>query len=132
MNDVPFSTKIITAWNNAAPDWIIELAALADQLALKGAGKRIGYTGSLVSTVLANKYTGDLKAVEGAVRGALMGLTVYCLAQGDITKDVCLAWQKLPRGQSDSTRVRVYRACRSGCLHSRISQKKEQANARAS
>ena len=123
MSDIPFSTKIITAWNNDAPDWIVELAALTDQQKLKATGQRIGYTGSLVSSVLANKYKGDMDAVEAAVRGALMGETVNCLAQGLITKDVCLGWQKKPRTNSDSISPKVYRACRSGCPHSRISQK---------
>ena len=127
MSDIPFSTKIITAWNNEAPDWIVELAALTDLRKLKATGQRIGYTGSLVSSVLANKYKGDMDAVEAAVRGALMGLTVDCPAQGEIPKNICLSWQKLPRGQSDSTRVRVYRACRNGCKHSRISMKGVQA-----
>ncbi len=120
MNDVLFSTKIATAWNNAAPDWIEELAALTDRYALKAAGQKIGYSSTAVSNVLNNKYKGDLTAVEDAVRGALMGLNVNCPAQGEISKNVCLDWQKKPRGNSDSTSVRVYRACRAGCHHSRL------------
>ena len=127
MSDAPFVIKIIAAWNNNAPDWIVELAALADQIALNATGKRIGYTGSLVSSVLANKYNGDWGAVEGAVRGALMGMSVNCPAQGKITKDVCLNWQKKPRTNSDSTSVRVFRACRANCVHSRINTKGVQA-----
>ena len=128
MNTIPdatFQQKAIAAWGDDLPDWVAELARLADQHGLKSAGARISYSFGAVSSVIGNKYKGDLGAVEGAVRGALMGLTVNCPAQGEIGRHQCLNWQSLPYGTSDSTRVRVYRACRSGCPHSRLKQKSQ-------
>jgi len=120
-----FELKCRMAWGNNTPDWVAELAVLADQHGLKAAGERIKYSYGAISSIINNKYKGDLKAVEGAVRGALMGLTVNCPAQGPIGRHQCLNWQSLPYGTSDSTRVRVYRACRSGCPHSRLKQKSQ-------
>ncbi len=119
----PFASKVFHAWHNDVPDWVSELASLADQSGLKGAGERISYSASAVSSVLSNAYKGDLPRVEQAVRGALMGLIVNCPVLGELPRNQCLDWQKSPFSTSDSMRVRVFRACRRGCLHSRISTK---------
>ena len=63
-------------------------------------------------------------AVEQAVRGALMDGTVECpgLAQ-EIAGHDCLEWQKRARKlrATSPLAVRMFRACRSGCAHSRLS-----------
>ncbi|MEP1254297.1 MAG: transcriptional regulator, partial [Alphaproteobacteria bacterium] len=71
-----------------------------------------------VSQVIGSKYPGDLAKVEDKVRGALMGLVVMCPVLGEIGRDVCLETQALPHVITNSTRTRVYRACRSGCPNS--------------
>ncbi len=115
-----FAEKARARWGEATPDWIVELAALADRQGLKAAGERIGYSGSALSMVLSGRYTGDLGRIEEAVRGALMGLVVACPALGEIGRDACLSWQRKPFAASSSIRVAVWRACRAGCPHSRI------------
>lgn len=117
-----FTEKAASAWGDDLPEWVAELAALATAGGLKAAAQATKYSIGALSAVIGNKYKGDLIAVEGAVRGALMGLNVNCPAQGEIGRHQCLKWQKQPYGSSDSTRVRVYRACRSGCPHSRLPQ----------
>jgi hypothetical protein len=72
--------------------------------------------------VFANAYTGDLARVEAKVRGALMGATVVCPILGEIGRDVCLDEQKKPNTGASSIRSKLYRACRAGCPHSRISR----------
>lgn len=114
-----FAEKARARWGEAPPDWIMELAALADRQGLRAAGERVGYSGSALSMVLSGRYAGDLGRIEEAVRGALMGLVVACPALGEIGRDACLSWQKKPFAASSSIRVAVWRACRSGCPHAR-------------
>ena len=115
-----FAVKASDAWGPALPDWVIVLAETADVRGLIGAAKAIGYSGSLVSTVLANKYRGDLLKVAEMVRGALMGVTVICPRLDEMTRDTCFEWQKKPFAATSSLRVEMFHACRSGCPHSRI------------
>ena len=111
--------RALTAWGNV-PDWIGELAALADREGLRGAEKRIGYSASAISTVINARYRGDMSRVEETVRGALMGHIVNCPVLGEIGRDQCLGWQKKPFAATSSVRAAVYRACRGGCPHSAL------------
>ncbi len=119
-----FAQKALAAFleNNTGdlPDWLAELARLADRDGLKMLGKRIGYSSSALSFVISGSYTGDLARVEARVRGALMGETVLCPVMGETPRDQCLDWQKKPFAATSSRRVAVYRACRSGCPHSAL------------
>lgn len=108
------------AWKNDLPDWVEALANEASATSGEAAADRIGYSGAVVSSVLANKYKGRLDNVEARVRGALMGETVNCPVLGDITRDRCLDEQKCGFSTSSSVRARIYRACRAGCQNSRI------------
>lgn len=109
--------KAALAWGSL-PDWVAELARLADARGLTATAAKIGYSTAVVSQVIGGKYPGDLTKVEERVRGALMGLTVACPVLGEIGRDVCLSTQAQPFAVTNSTRTRVYRACRSGCPHS--------------
>lgn len=111
--------KAEAAWGQP-PDWVIELARLADREGLRGAGKRAGYSASAISTVINACYRGDMARVEETVRGALMGHVVDCPVLGEIGRDQCLAWQKKPFAATSSARAAVYRACRAGCAHSTL------------
>ncbi|WP_425087017.1 transcriptional regulator [Stappia sp.] len=117
---IPMIDKAGNAWAGSPPDWIAELASLADRDGLSGAGKRIGYSPAVVSQVINARYPGDLEKVEERVRGALMGLSVDCPVLGDLSRNQCLDWQKKPYASTSAHRVRMFRACRSGCPHSRV------------
>lgn len=116
-----FVEKATAAWGAPLPDWVEALAVLAEAQGLAAAGKAIDYSGSLVSSVLANKYAGDLGRVEEKVHGALLGRTVECPRLGEMARSVCLEWQKKPLAHTSSLRVEMFHACRSGCPHSRLS-----------
>ncbi|MGD9769825.1 MAG: transcriptional regulator [Pseudolabrys sp.] len=116
---VDFLAKVRAAYV-PLPDWVEELAKYASGTSATVAAKKIGYSVSAVSAVLAGKYKGDIGRVEAKVRGALMGETVECPVLGEIKRDYCLDQQKMPLMATSSVRVRVYRACRNGCPHSRI------------
>ncbi|NDW04044.1 transcriptional regulator [Jiella pacifica] len=113
-----FLEKARTSWS-PAPDWIEELALFADAQGLKGAALRTGVGGSTISQVLSKKYPGVLGNVEARVRGALMRETVDCPVLDEMRRDVCLNWQAKPFAATSSLRVSMFRACRSGCPHSK-------------
>lgn len=108
------------AWGDEMPAWVEALAREASQTTSAAASERIGYSGAVVSSVLANKYKGRLDKVEARVRGALMGETVNCPEQGEISRNRCIDDQGREFSTSSPHRVRIYRACRNNCPHSRI------------
>lgn len=112
--------KAELAWGPSMPEWVRELAALADRDGLRGCERLIGYSYTTISQAIANKYRGDVSRIEQKVRGALMGETVTCPVQGQIARNVCLDWQRKPRAVTNPFRTKVYRACRNGCPHSRL------------
>lgn len=113
--------SVAGAWGDNAPDWINVLAEQCDRTSQKAAATRIGYSPATVNQVLRRKYAGDMVKVEGAVSGAYLAATVDCPVLGEVPSDQCLAHQRKPRSTSNPMRVQLYRACRSGCPHSRIS-----------
>jgi hypothetical protein len=115
-----FFEKVREAYGDPAPDWLIELAALADEIGLSGCEKRISYSRSAISNVLNGKYDkGDMGRVEAMVRGALMGKTVECPVLGGIGRDRCLQEQNEPFRATSAFRAQLYHACRGGCPHAR-------------
>lgn len=80
--------------------------------------RRIGYCNSVVSTVLAGTYAGDLQRVQAAVEGALMNAQVECPVLGLISRAKCVEIQRRPFTPTNPMNVTLYRACRSGCPHS--------------
>lgn len=117
---VDFIEKAQAAWGKDMPVYVRELANEANRTSATAAGKKIGYSTAVVSHVLAKAYPGDMAKVEAKIRGALMGETVICPIVGEIGRDRCLDEQAKPFVASSSVRTRIYRACRSGCPHSRL------------
>jgi hypothetical protein len=115
-----FAAKAVAAWGDALPDWVAELARYASETSGTLAADAIGYSPAVVTHVIGNAYKGDLARVEDKVRGALMGMVVACPVLGEIGRNRCLDEQKTPFSASSSIRSKLYRACRSGCPHSRI------------
>lgn len=115
-----YAQKAQAAWA-PPPDWVAELAGHADAHGVKATAKLIGYSVSAVSVIVNNKGQKlNLARIEEIVRGALMGSSVECPERGDMPRDVCLAWQARPYSVTSAAAVRMYRACRSGCPHSKL------------
>lgn len=112
--------KAVVAWGEQIPDWIVALAQECDRTSQNIAAKRIDYSSAAVSQVINGKYSGDLTAIEQAVRGVLMAATVDCPVVGELASDACLAHQKASWSPHNPQRIAFYRACRQGCPHSRI------------
>jgi hypothetical protein len=119
-SDTDFVAKARAAWGDALPDWVQVLAEEVNRTSGVAVADKLKLSGSLVSTVIAHKYPGDMDRVEQQVRGALMGFVVACPVLGEIGRDICLAEQKKPFSATSSVRSRLFRACRSGCPHSRL------------
>ncbi|WP_428527108.1 transcriptional regulator [Roseibium sp.] len=117
---VSFAEKTDQAWNGAPPDWVKELALIADSTSLSACAKRLSYSTAVLSQTISNKYPGDLEKIEATVRGALMHETVDCPIVGEIGRDQCLKHQAADRAFTNSVRTRLYNACRGGCPHSRL------------
>lgn len=117
--DISFVEKARSSWKAPCPDWVLELASLADSRRLKGAGQAIGYSAPVVSAVIAGSYAGDLARVEEKVRWTLMTSMVECPVIGSMSRDACIAWQAKPLLATSSLRLRMYRACHGGCTHFR-------------
>ncbi|WP_210238405.1 transcriptional regulator [Brucella haematophila] len=115
--------KARAAWGEAIPEWIVILAEACDRDSQSAIARKVGYSASAISQVLSNSYqNGDISRVEGAVRGALLAETVSCPIMGDIPHNTCLLWQRKPFAATNSNRVRMYQACRSGCRFSRLKE----------
>jgi hypothetical protein len=101
------------AWGDAIPDWVLRLAEECTAASQTKVAARLGRSGALVSTVLRNKYQGDLAAVEDLVRGTFMQAKLNCPARGQISTAVCRDWMVLARTYSSETseRVRMRIAC---------------------
>lgn len=115
-----FFEKARVAWGVDLPPEVQALAEYADSRSGGEAARAIGYSPGLVSHLIAKKYPGDLPTVFERIRGALMGATVQCPVLGELGRDQCLIVQRRPFAATTAVRAQVYRACRTGCPHSRI------------
>lgn len=126
VNPSPFASKDWVAkarqsWGASLPDWIEELAKFANATSAAAAARRLQRSPSTISQLIANTYRAkDISKIETLVRGVLMQENVDCPEAGLIRRDRCLREQETPFNASSPHRVAMYRACRSGCPHSRI------------
>ena len=116
------------AWGADMPDWIESLATEAMRTSGAVVATRLGYTAPVISGVIRRNYPGDLATVEAKFRGAYMGATVECPVLSEIGRDRCLDEQKKNFWGTSAVRTRTFRACRSGCPHSRLTKTSEVEN----
>jgi hypothetical protein len=104
------------AWGDAIPPEVIVLAEACRAQTAGAVARRLGYSDAVVSHVLAARYPGDMKKVFATIRGALMGETVMCPILDEIGRDRCLTEQTTPFAATNSTRARLFHACKT-CLN---------------
>jgi hypothetical protein len=100
------------AWGDAMPAEVEALAHAAMIETATAAAGRIGYSPAVVTHVLRRSYSGDMTTVFGRIRGAFMGETVDCPVLGEIGRDRCLIEQKRPFAATNSSRARLWHACK--------------------
>lgn len=116
------SKNVLAAWGKKPPAWIVLLAEECDRASQKKVADAIGYSTAVVNQVLKHRYSGDLTAVEQAVRGAYLNATVACPVLGDLELHRCLAHQRAKFADTNNARVRLYHACHGGCPNARNSK----------
>lgn len=102
-------------------DWLVVLREACERTSQAAVARSIKYSTTVVNQVLKGKYTGDLSSVQRAVEGALMGLTVECPVIGEIGRDRCLQYQRMPFAATNPLRVQLSRSCPT-CKHRRSAQ----------
>lgn len=103
------------AWGEV-PDWIAALVTACDarNSSQNKVALRLGFSGSVVSSVLRKDYRGAMDRVEARVRAIFIPGTVNCPALGPIGTEGCLAWQdrSVELTSASPNVVRMFIACR--------------------
>lgn len=105
--------KARLAWGADVPSWVIRLAEACMASSQNKVAQRLGVSASLVSTVLANKYAGDMDRVADLCRGEFERQMVRCPVLGDIAPGACHRWQKKADRlrTANNQNARMFRAC---------------------
>lgn len=101
-------------------DWLETLRQECQQTSQNRVATRLGVSSAMISQALRGIYPGDLNGLRKRVEGELMGSEVSCPVLGDISSRQCLDCQRQPFAATNAQRVRLYRACRSGCPNSQL------------
>ncbi len=92
-------------------------AALAAAVQRMGSQSRVatdlGISGPVVSTLLKDKYTGNVQAMETRIRGQYMAETVACPVMGALSSRDCLDYQARPAAFTNPVRAALSRSCKS-------------------
>ncbi|MGB0893250.1 MAG: helix-turn-helix domain-containing protein [Parashewanella sp.] len=80
--------------------------------------KELGVSKTAISQLVNDKYPGDLERMQKLVEGAYMDQVVVCPILGEISLHDCDKHQRNTNTSGNPQRLRVYKACRSGCPHS--------------
>lgn len=118
--------KARDAWGGVPPAEIEALALACERSTAKAVAAQLGYSGALISHLLARKYPGDVDLAFAKIRGVLMGEQVECPILGTIGSKRCLDEQKRPFAATNSTRARLFHAC-AACPNNRKNQEKADA-----
>lgn len=101
-------------WGPDMPEWVQALADACTETSQNKVAARLNRSAALVSTVLRNRYAGNMETVEQLVRGVFLAETADCPALGTLPMHECTAWRVKARAfaNTNALRVRMYRACR--------------------
>jgi len=103
-------------------EWV---KVLADAVAAPGMSQnkmanQLGVSTSMLSQVLRGIYPGNTEKLQMKVEGQFMNRVVNCPIKGEIPIDECHEHQQRPFSSANRERVKLYRACRSGCPYSSL------------
>lgn len=107
-----------------APDWLTVLRDACAESSQAAVARKLGVSPAMISQALKGVYRGDIDRLRMLVEGALMRQTVDCPMVGDLPKNRCLEHQARDRRFAfvNPLYSKLYRACRSGCPHSKLTQ----------
>lgn len=98
------------------------LQVLKEQVEIHGqkpVAAKLGISNGTVSQLVNEKYPGDMAKMQARVESVYLNKTVNCPVLGKIGWHQCQANQKNEH-TSNPMKLRLYRACRSGCEHSEL------------
>jgi hypothetical protein len=108
-------------------DWLNVFKQKCDDLGQAQVGRELrkhqsdGFPSTtVINQVYKNKYPGRTDRLEALVEGAYMSKTVNCPVVDQIPSDQCIQYQSQPYAGTNQTRRKLYKACRSGCVHSKL------------
>lgn len=78
--------------------------------------EELGVSTAAISTLLKDKYAGNVEGMEQRIRGQFMSETVRCPVMGDLSKRSCLDNQALPMAFTNPVRAALGRACKT-CIN---------------
>lgn len=104
--------------------WMNTLRNACERSSQADVARRLGVSPALINQAVKGAYKGDLDRLQTLVEGALGGQTVTCPVIGPLLKNKCLAHQERDRrfATANPLKAQLYRACRSGCPHSKLPQ----------
>lgn len=98
------------------------LKTLIEQVKLHGqrpVAEKLGVSTAVISQVCNEKYPGDMARIQALVESVYLAKTVNCPVLGEIAWHTCQQNQKNEH-TSNPQKLRIYRACRSGCPSSNL------------
>jgi hypothetical protein len=78
----------------------------------KKAADELNVSTAVISTLLNDKYAGNVETMEQRIRGQFMAETVLCPVMGTLSKRSCLDNQALPQAFTNPMRAALGRACK--------------------
>lgn len=120
----PHRIRALAAWGDPLPDWLLALTEECGKTSQNAVAKKLGVSSTLISRVISNSYEGDTEGFAERVGGALLSRSVTCPVLGKIRRDRCMAEQGKKLTFENPLRPQIYKACRSGCPHSRLGDTK--------
>lgn len=95
------------------PDVKAALAAAVKRFSSQSkVAEELNVSTAVISTLLKDKYTGNVERMEQRIRGQYMAETVRCPVMGDLSKRSCLDNQALPQAFTNPMRAALGRACK--------------------
>lgn len=120
----PHRARAIAAWGEPLEDWLDVLVEECGKTSQRAVARRLAVSETVVTRVLGKSYGGDTGKFAEKVRGVLLAMTVDCPVLGEIRRDRCIAEQGKKLTFENPLRPQIFHACRSGCPHSRLGDKK--------
>lgn len=102
------------------------LEVLRQQVAEHGqpkVAKMLSVSTACISQVVNEKYPGDMRRIEKLVEGAFLQKCVNCPVLSQLPLHECMKHQARKGISSNPLYMQLYKACRSGCPHSSLTER---------
>ncbi len=86
-------------------------AAVIQNKSQAAVARMLGVSPAVVSTLLKDKYAGDVAQMEQRIRGHFLGEMVVCPVVGELGRQHCIEFQKRPKSYTNPQRSALSSAC---------------------